>query len=142
MEMGQFFIKDQTGEWMVYPGHPLVLACAIARVFPSFEEATKTTDSGWSQALGDCRIPGAGCHVGAAVQVLAMGRQGASVEDMIKRAGEIWVHGKAGGHERNVAAGVEQAKAIEPWFMREIEAWLRSDARSNASHGHATEAGA
>lgn len=70
MENGSITIQEKTGRWPVYPGHPLVLATAIMKVFRTFEEANEPSGRGWCVALAESRIPGAGDHVGAAMQVL------------------------------------------------------------------------
>ncbi len=125
MEEGSFFIKEQTGDWPVYPGHPLVLATAIMAVFPDFATASAPTEHGWCVALGDNRIPGAGDHVGAAVRCLAIGAKGGTAEEMIEYASRYWVQGNAGGHHTAVPAGVEQATAIEPKFRELAAEWFK-----------------
>lgn len=73
--MGAFIIHELTGAWPVYPGHPLVLATAIMRVFPCFADANAPSGQGCT-ALADSRIPGAGDHVGAAMRTLELGLNG------------------------------------------------------------------
>lgn len=124
MEQGSFFIKEVTGDWPVYPGHPLVLATAIMAVFPDFETANAPTGHGGCVALGDSRIPGAGDHVGAAMRCLAIGAKGESVEQMIEYADRYWVGGNAGGHHKYVQAGVEQATAVEGKFRELAGSWF------------------
>lgn len=105
MEQGGELIREVTGDWPVYPGHPLVLAAAIMTVFPNFLSANKPTESGWCAALGDSRIPGAGDHVGAAVRCLKIGSEGGTAEQMIEYAKRYWVDGNAGGHHQYVQGG-------------------------------------
>lgn len=124
MEDGSFIIKDLTGEWPVYPGHPLVLATAIMKVFPDFDAANAKTPHGWSAALGDGRIPGAGDHVGAAVRVLEIGAKGGGTQEMVTYANEYWTRGQAGGHVNAVAAGAAQAEAIRPHFEAAAGEWI------------------
>lgn len=126
MAHGGNIIRDLTGDWPVYPGHPLVLAVAIMEVFPSFEAANKRTEHGWCEALSDHRIPGAGDHVGAAMRVLKLGADGRSASEMIEFAREYWDRGNAGGHHKNVEAGRAQSKAAEARFCQLAQAWFVS----------------
>ncbi len=75
MRQDSDFVKEETGAWPVYPGHPLVLATVIMAVFPDFQSANKPTEHGWCPALGDHRIPGASDHVGAAMRCLKIGSE-------------------------------------------------------------------
>lgn len=136
MDHGGLIIKDLTGNWPVYPGHPLVLATAIMKVFPTFESANKPSGHGWCEALADCRIPGAGDHVGAAMRVLKLGLDGAGQDAMVEYAMDYWDRGNAGGHVENVEAGQEQAKAIEPHFRALVDSWFAH----RASEAHASPA--
>lgn len=123
MEQGAEFIREVSGEWPVYPGHPLVLATAIMAVFPSFLSANKPTEHGWCVALGDSRIPGAGDHVGDAMSCLKIGSEGGTAEQMIENANRYWVDGYAGGHHKYIQAGIEQAAAIEAKFRELASSW-------------------
>lgn len=112
-----------------YPGHPLVLACFIMDCFADFASAserqmTQANPDGFSAASRDTRIPGAGCHVGAALDVLRIGSKGGSADEMVKFATEYWDRGLAGGHVNNVSAGQKQAKDIEPHFRRMAASWF------------------
>jgi len=124
MEHGAFVIQDMTGDWPVYPGHPLVLATAIMSVFETFADANHPTGHGWCAALGDTRIPGAGDHVGAAMRTLELGARGAGTDAMIAHAREYWSYGQAGGHVKAVAAGAAQAEKIEPHFREIAARWF------------------
>lgn len=121
---GSLIIQDMTGDWPVYPGHPLVLATAIMKLFPNFAAANAPTAHGWCAALGDSRIPGAGDHVGAAVRVLSLGAQGVSIDTMIQAAIEYWDGGRAGGHVKSVESGQLQAERIRPHFEHAARAWF------------------
>lgn len=130
---GAHIITDLTGSYPVYPGHPLVLATAIMEVFATFDAANKPTSHGWCEALGDSRIPGAGCHVGAAMRVLQMGARGEGADEMVTQARDYWDRGQAGGHQKNVPAGQEQAKAIEPRFRELAKTWFDADRKGSTS---------
>lgn len=123
MEQGAEFIREVTGEWPVYPGHPLVLATAIMAMFPDYLSANKPTEHGWCVALGDSRIPGAGDHVGAAMRCLKIGSEGGTAEQMIAFADRYWVGGNAGGHHKYVQGGLKQAAAIEAKFRELANSW-------------------
>ena len=123
MGQGDKFINDVTGRYLVYPGHPLVIATAIMAVFPDYLAANQPTQNGWCVALGDQRIPGAGDHVGAAMRCLKIGSEGGSPEQMIEYASRYWVDGNAGGHHQYVQAGIEQAAAAESKFRELASEW-------------------
>ncbi len=124
MEQGAFIIHELTGEWPVYPGHPLVLATTIMRVFLSFAEANAPSEHGWCAALGDSRIPGAGDHVGAAMRTLELGSRGFDTDAMVTYAKRYWEDGQAGGHVANVDAGKAQAEKIESHFRAIAGRWF------------------
>ena len=112
-----------TGAHMVYPGHPLLLATIIMSAYPHFAAANAPTPYGWPAALGDTRIPGAGDHVYAAMRCLEIGVEGGAIDEMVEFARKYWTEGQAGGHAKNVEAGIAQAQAIEPKF-RDLAASL------------------
>lgn len=41
---GGLIIESLTGDWPLYPGHPLVLATASISLFPDFAAANKPTE--------------------------------------------------------------------------------------------------
>lgn len=124
MEQGALIVQQLTGSWPVYPGHPLVLATAIMRVFPSFGAANQATEHGWSAALADSRVPGAGDHVGAAMRTLELGSRGSDADAMVEYAARYWEAGQAGGHVKNLDAGRAQAEQIESHFRALAKQWL------------------
>lgn len=126
MEQGAFIIHELTGDWPVYPGHPLVLATAIMHVFATFAEANEPTEQGYCAALADSRIPGAGDHVGAAMRTLELGSRGANADAMVAYAARYWETGQAGGHIKKVDAGKAQAEKIEPHFRAMAEQWFKT----------------
>lgn len=125
MEHGLIIIQELTGQGPVYPGHPLVLATAIMRVFSNYTEANQPSGHGWCQALADSRIPGAGDHVGAAMRTLEMGALGQDANAMVAYASQYWESGNAGGHLQNVADGKAQAEKIEPHFRAIAATWFK-----------------
>lgn len=133
MFSGHQVVKTLTGCDFVYPGHPLVLATVIMQTYPSFEAANKRTSFGFSEALGNNSVPGAGCHVGAAMHVLKMGAEGSSQEEMVGWAKAYWDEGRAGGHLKNVEGGRAQAVAIEPHFRLMASTWLSAPEGSVSS---------
>lgn len=116
---------------VVYPGHPLVLATIIMEIYGSFNEANAPSGHGWCQALADHRIPGAGDHVGAAMRTLAIGAKGGTVDEMVAYANRYWSEGNAGGHLKNVDAGLQQAEALVDRFRDLAAAWADSRAEEH-----------
>lgn len=80
---------------------------------------------GGATALADSRIPGAGDHVGAAMRTLEFGSRGADADTMIAHARRYWESGQAGGHVKNVDAGMAQAEKIEPYFRAVSAEWFK-----------------
>lgn len=107
----------------IYPGHPLVIALHIMQTYPSYDAANAPTEDGWCAAVGDIRIPGAGDHVTAAMQVLGMRRGGASVDQMIEAARGYWLGARAGGHRDRIAPGQEQAEQLTEQFKAAASNW-------------------
>lgn len=124
MEEGSLIIKSITGDWPVYPGHPLVLATAIMKVFPSYAEANQPSGHGCCEALADSRIPGAGDHVGAAMRVLELGTKGVDSDAMVAYAADYWDRGQAGGHSKYVQAGQVQAAKVVASFRDAASTWF------------------
>lgn len=124
MKSGYGIVKDLSGSDFVYPGHPLVVATVIMKTYPDFQSANKPTGLGFGEAVGDNNVPGAGCHVGAAMRVLQLGSEGCSVDEIVRWAREYWEEGQAGGHTKYVGSGVAQARAIEPHFRELAAQWF------------------
>lgn len=120
---GHTIAMNLTGSGVVYPGHPLVLATIIMEIYGSFDEANTPTGHGWCEALADHRIPGAGDHVGAAMRTLAIGAKGGTADEMIAYANRYWSEGSAGGHLKNVDAGLQQAEVFVVRFRDLAGAW-------------------
>ncbi|MBB4861651.1 hypothetical protein HNP46_000462 [Pseudomonas nitritireducens] len=129
---GHRIIRSLTDDHMVYPGHPLVVATVIMTLYPDFQSANKRTELNFSEALGDNRVPGAGCHVNAAMNLLKKGSDGESIDAMVEYGNWYWVEGQAGGHTKNVAAGVAQAAQIEPKFRELAATWFAPPAAKSA----------
>ncbi|MBN6738896.1 hypothetical protein KTE60_31115 [Burkholderia multivorans] len=116
---------EHLGEGIKYPGHPLVLAAIIMFAFEGFSTASESTEHGWCRALADSKVPGAGDHVGAAMQVLRIGHDGGTVDAMVAEAHRYWDKGRAGGHDKNVDAGRAQAVKIEAVFRSRASDWFQ-----------------
>ena len=122
--------QSKQQDLIAFPGHPLVIATAIVRTFPSLLSADARTEFGWCQAQSDQRIPGAGDQVAAAMQCLRLGRDGGTVDDMVSYARRAWLSSRAGGYPDQVGAGVDEADRIEPVFRGLITAdWCGAPAR-------------
>ncbi|WP_179103886.1 hypothetical protein [Burkholderia pseudomallei] len=121
------WMQEHLGGPEVYPGHPLVLATVIMHAFDTFDAADTPTVRGWCEALADCRVPGAGDHVGAAMRILRMGRDGATADEMVGEANRYWNCGRAGGHVKNVDTGIAQSVRIEPLFRAKADSWFESN---------------
>jgi hypothetical protein len=120
-------VVDVTGEYPVYPGHPLTIAWEIMTVFRSPVEALKTvTTNGLNcpEAVADSRISGGGGEVHRACDLLRRAQQGVSASELIEWADEKWIGGQAGGHVKAIQPGLAQAEKIKPLFAEKLAAWL------------------
>ena len=124
---GMHVIKDATGDYPVYPGHPLTLAYEIIQVFPNPEAALKTVQSGnlnCPEAVADSRITGAGGEVYGACELLERARKGEPGEKLIEWADWRWTSSQAGGHVDRVEPGLAQAEKLKALFPGKLAAWL------------------
>lgn len=120
-------VIDVTGEYPVYPGHPLTVAWEIMSVFQSPEQAlqtVKTNGLNCPESVADSRISGGSGEVHRACDLLRLARQGANPAELIKWADEKWVAGQAGGHVKAIQPGLAQAEKIKPLFGQKLAAWL------------------
>jgi hypothetical protein len=128
MKNGTALIRELTGNFPVYPGHPLVIATSIMHAFPDYAAASERTEHGSASAAASSLIPGAGDHVGAAMGVLGIGAKGGTPEEMVAYAYEYWNSGQAGGHVKYVDEGNAQADAIKPHFLLAAQEWAATTA--------------
>ncbi len=120
-------VMEVTGEYPVYPGHPLVIAWEIMSVFDSPAEALRTvTDHGLNcpEAVADNRVTGGGGEVHRACDLLRRALAGASAEELMAWADERWISGQAGGHIKAIEPGLAQAEKLKPLFAERLAAWL------------------
>lgn len=114
------------GEHAVYPGHALVVAYVIMHVFPDVDSALEDTKHGWSAAVGNGTVPGAGDGAYAGAAVIEMLRQGHTPEEAAEWAQEEWrrrVGPGSGNHERMFQPGVEQAERFIDKFVSKARTW-------------------
>lgn len=121
------YVRQISGDYTVYPGHPLVVALVIMNVFPDFASATEMNGHSYNAALSSSDVPGAGDHVRAAISALNLGRNGASVDEVIQFSNDYWTRGNAGGHSKNLKDGQEQSAACEAHFREKLNPWLAAE---------------
>lgn len=123
-------ILKATGQWPVYPGHPLVIAWEIMTTFPTPTAALgidREFGLNCPNAVSDIRITGGGGEVHAACTLLQKAQAGAPAADLISWADARWTDSQAGGHVKNVQAGLEQAEKLKAGFGEKLAAWLAED---------------
>lgn len=123
-------IVAMTGEYPVYPGHPLVVAWEIISVFKTPSDALRVvTDHGLNcpEAVADNRISGGGGEVFRACDLLRRAKDGATPEELIAWADECWRTGQAGGHLKAIEPGLAQAEKLKPLFAEKLARWLAAD---------------
>lgn len=115
------WIRDVSGADLVFPGHPVVIACAIIALYGALPQVTAGTEQGSIEALADGRVPGTGDCVRCAVHAL---QSGGTVSEMLDEMRRYWSRSQAGGHMGNVDPGIAQALKLEPYFRENVEPWL------------------
>ena len=70
-------------DFPVYPGHPITIACQIARAFPTLGAALEPTGHGWCKAVGSSGVGGGGCNVRLGVEALRKLAAGAALADVL-----------------------------------------------------------
>lgn len=99
-------------EHAVYPGHPITLACQIASEYESLAEATKPTKYGWSDALSNDAINGAGGSVCTALEALHKLARGEPLDSVLEWAAASWRWTCANDIKQDPARGQEQANRM------------------------------
>jgi hypothetical protein len=119
------WIRQVSGADLVFPGHPVVIACAIMTLYPNIAQVTApATEGGSAEAMADGRVPGTGDCVRSALHALTSGD---SVSEMLEAMRGYWSRSQAGGHMGNVDPGIAQAMKLEPYFSENVETWLARD---------------
>lgn len=119
-------IKTLGEDELSQPGHPLVLATLIMKLYPSFAEASRGDEEGVRMAEADTRLPGEGEQIKAAVDALELLASGAPIDDVVMVAKDSWYRSWAGGRPDLIEAGQQQANRIEPQFRAVAAAWRQS----------------
>lgn len=115
------WIREASGADLVFPGHPVVIACAIIGLYGDLPQVNAATDLGSTQAMADQRVPGTGDCVRVALHAL---QSGGSISEMVDDMRRYWSRSQAGGHMGNVDPGIAQAMKLEPYFRENVMNWL------------------
>lgn len=113
------------GEGVAYPGHPVVLATMVMERYESLEHATRLEDGrNFGNALSDSFIPGSGCAVSCALDVLKLA-QGGQQAQALERAQRYWdgYAEQSPRNAKNVAEGLAQADLVMPRFEALLAGW-------------------
>lgn len=124
---------------MVYPGHPVVIAYLITQQYPNYHAAAgRDPGSHYERALVSCEIPGAGSHVGAALDLLHFLCNGISWEMAINNADNFW---EAVTKGNTAIWGQQQAEQIKPllkaksaWWSKGVSSVTISDTIDHGPH--------
>jgi hypothetical protein len=108
----------------VYPGHPLLVALAITRVFPSLAVATSKGGT-FTKAAEHGSIPGAGCAVWNGIHLLEAIRDGLRPEDAPAEAERRWLAyvGHQPSYADCVGPGNDAARPFAAEFVERARAW-------------------
>lgn len=117
--------KEVLGTHVVYPGHPIVLACMIMDRYLNLDKATEMReDEQFQAALSDSFIPGAGCAVYSALNTLDSALKDGA-ESAYVRANAYW-DGFGKQDARNAASakeGLAQFEQIKARFEHRVALW-------------------
>jgi len=103
----------------VFPGHPIVIAVAIMKHYPSLEDAFVRTERNCPMALEDENIPGGGGNVYSALDALRYVIDGTmNIDEAVKYCNDVWdsVDDNAVKKPERYFKGIEEAKEYEPIF--------------------------
>lgn len=113
-----------------YPGQPLVCAAAQILAFPSLDEATKVTSSGWIEAESNVDCPGAGGQNSKAAELMVQFREHRDIERLISDLNAAWR--RTVDHQPDYAhliePGLEKSKAVEAFVRENIERFVDAKA--------------
>lgn len=119
------WIREVSGADLVFPGHPVVIACAIMALYSSKSQAMAGTELGSIDAMANLTVPGTGDCVRVALQAM---KNGVSESEMLDEMNRYWSRSLAGGHIGNVDPGIAQAMKFAPYFRENVGPWLAEKA--------------
>ena len=120
---GNEFIQKVSGNDLVYPGHPLVLAAVVMHLYPSYSQASKkSARANLPEAVADVHIPGEGKSLFAAMECLSNGNGGVSVDGMVMWAKSLWEPRQA-QYPKTFEKCVAQAEVFEATFRELASEW-------------------
>jgi hypothetical protein len=115
------FAKHIIGNWPVYPGHPCTIALCILRKYPRVDDAFTKTADGWSTALSDSDIPGAGGCVSQGLTLIGMVRRGSTPDAAVHWGLDAWIRRcESGDHPRALTAGIAEGERVAPILREEL----------------------
>ena len=117
-----------------YPGQTMMVSLAIMLNFESLQEA-KSTGNTFTKAAESSYIPGAGCAVGNALDMLT---EGVTLDDdadtIIQKMHERWR--RYAGHQESyrddVEPGLAKAAAFEQEFKERWDAWKAASSKNRS----------
>lgn len=109
---------------VVYPGHPLVIAYVISKVYTNPSAALEKTEHNAHHALGSLDVPGAGGEVWAAIDVIKGLRDGKSPDSVLQLADHRWEMTTFNGHKDAYVDGQLQADEVKT-KLNEILTWVQ-----------------
>ena len=126
-------IETLSGQSLVWPGHPLVVAFSILRAFPRLSDAKELTSGGHMAAMGSEDVVGS--YEARKLVIFALSRlvAGVPVALALGEMSRYWLDSAAEGHWANVVPGIQQALAVERSFLRDIDAWIANNRREQSN---------
>jgi hypothetical protein len=119
--------RSVLGEHIVYPSHPLVLACMIMERYQSFAHAARNDSGdkhGFSNASSDSFIPGAGCAVSSSMRALELGLSGNT--DAAIALAHDYIEGyrrQNASNEADSDQAQRQGEKVKERFLSHIKVW-------------------
>lgn len=128
--------RDVLGEHIVYPSHPIVLACMIMDRYQNLAHATRNDSQdkyGFPNASSDHFIPGAGCAVRGAMRALEIAATVGSEAAFTQAYDYIENYRKQNvANEADAARAHLQCEKVKDRFVSHLAVWGTPDMPTSA----------
>ena len=139
---GSQMVIEATGQYPVYPGHPLVTIWQIMAVFDTPHKAMRPARDGGRDclaAVANSGICAAASSVETACRLIEMAMAGTPISRIMSDADHLWHEWCARSDSTALHPGLRQAGKIRPMFEQRLQTWLDRASASRAPSSHARE---
>lgn len=117
--------EEHVGAALVYPTHPVAMACMVMDRFANLEDATSKSETAmYCHALVDDFLPGSGCAVMAGLDVLKLAKAG-NLQGAHALAERYWQNVETNFPARQElnAAGRSQGEKLKARLESRLQVW-------------------